>query len=872
MEENEIHSEPKKMSVWTFVKRFTIITILLSVLVLGTSVALVFIYEKDVKALIIKELNKQLNAEVIINPDNIDLTIIKSFPNCALEFKNFAILEVSKNKQKDTLLTAQSLSLGFNLKDLYYKKYNIKYVALIHAAANLKVDKKGNPNYIIWKTINDTSSVNDSLHFKLEDLLFTDIHIKYKNAYKKIKFNGTIETLNFKGSFSDEQYDLSTNGKTFIDLLKIENATYLQKKNLRFDLILAVNNHHYTIKKSETHINKTTIVSEGDFIFKDSLQSLDLNFNGKNLDIASTISILPEKFQTHLNDYDSEGEFYAHGNCHYKASKPLILLSEFGIKNATITYKPKNTTLSHVNLSGKIDVQQKTSALFIYNASASLNTNTFNGDALITNFNDPYLKLNLQANTNLQDLINFYPIDTLQELSGNIDAKASIEGLVIDMKANAFNPTIKANGNASLKNIKAKFKQSEKEINIPEGEVVLTDRNLQVTNLQLIKGNSDVSLVGELPNFLGYLFNPEEPLTINAALTSNNIEVEDFIYSSSASSNQESSSVSIKNNLDLNITTSIKKLSFGKFSATDISGKLLLKNQKIAIQNLSLLAADGTVKLNAVADASSKNIVITGNADMQKLNIQKLFVELNNFGQTTLEDKHLKGFITTTTDFSATWNNQLAIDLNSIQATSNILIERGELNNFKPLESLAKYIDVNELQHIKFSTLQSAIEIKNKLITIPKTSIKSSALNLELYGSHSFDNIIDYHIQLLMSELLAKRNAKNKDLDDELTLVEHDSENRRSVFFVMTGPIDNPTIKYDRKGAKQKIKEDIQQEKQTIKQLLKEEFGLFKRDSIKTKAIEKSNQKFTIDFGDKKPTEKKPSLTPKKKADEDDDF
>ena len=300
---------------------------------------------------------------------------------------------------------------------------------------------------------------------------------------------------------------------------------------------------------------------------------------------------------------------------------------------------------------------------------------------------------------------------------------------------------------------------------------------------------------------------------------------------------------------------------------------MLLKNQKIAVQNLSLLAADGTIKLNAIADITPKNIVITGNVDMQKLNIQRLFAELNNFGQTTLEDKHLKGFITTTTDFSATWNNQLVIDLNSIQATSNILIERGELNNFKPLESLARYIDVNELQHIKFSTLQSAIEIKNKLIAIPKTSIKSSALNLELYGSHSFDNIIDYHIQLLMSELLAKRNAKNKDLDDELTLVENDPENRRSVFFAMTGPIDNPTIKYDRKGAKQKIKEDIQQEKQTIKQLLKEEFGLFKKDSVKTKPVEKSNQKFNIDYGEKKPTEKKLSLTPKKKAGEsDDDF
>jgi uncharacterized protein YabE (DUF348 family) len=87
----------------------------------------------------------------------------------------------------------------------------------------------------------------------------------------------------------------------------------------------------------------------------------------------------------------------------------------------------------------------------------------------------------------------------------------------------------------------------------------------------------------------------------------------------------------------------------------------------------------------------------------------------------------------------------------------------------------------------------------------------------------------------------------------------------------MTGPIDNPTIKYDRKGAKEKIKEDIKQEKQNLKQLLKEEFGFFKKDSIKVKETQKANQNFQIQVGEEKPKANKP-LQPKKKEEEDDDF
>ena len=816
----------------------------------------------------IKELNKHLNSEVRIDSKNIDLTILKSFPDCALEFKDLTIMEASNVKNKDTLLFTQKLSLAFNIKDLFRKNYDIKKIELENGRANVKVDKKGNANYMIWKT-DTTSKSNDSLSFALEKITLKQVALKYKNSKARIKIETTIKNVNFKGKFSDSNYTLSADGSTFVNLFQVEKTKYLNDKNFKFDVELDVNKNTYTIKKADTDINSTTLVSNGNFVLQDSLISLDINFNGKNLDISSTLSLLPEKFQNQINDYKSEGEFYAKGEVHYHYSKPIRITSEFGIKQAAITYKPQNTTLSNVNLLGSIDVNNKRSVLKLQNISANLNANTFSGDVEISNFNDPYLKLNVAAKTKLEELIAFYPIDTIQEISGSIDINANMEGLVSDFKNNTFSPDIKANGIASLKELKAKFKQSAKDLNIPEGELKLTDRKLNVSGLKILKGSSDVVLDGEMPNFLGYLFDPNTPLGINARVASDNIELEDFLFSSGSSSSG-SSGVSISSKLDLNVEIAVKKLTLGKFTANDIKGTVLLKDQKIALKNLNLSAADGTMNLNAFADASAKTLKVSGDCNLEKINAQRLFTELNNFGQSTLQDKHIKGFITAHIDFMASWDEQLRVILNSINADGTILIERGELLDFKPLGSLAKYIDMNELKHIRFSTLQGNINIKNQVITLPKTSIKSSALNLEFWGTHSFDNMVDYHIQLLISELLAKRPRANKQFDDELSLVENDPENRRSVFIRMTGPIDNPTIKYDRKGAKEKIKEDIKQEKQTIKQILKEEFGLFKKDSIKAKEEEKANQKFNIQFGEEKPKKTNNGLQPKKKEDTED--
>lgn len=844
---------------------FTVVISLLSLITI--SVVLVYVYEDDVKALIIKELNKHLNAEVRIDPKNIDLTIIKSFPDCALEFRQLTIMESANMKDKDTLLYTEKLLLAFNIKDLFSKNYKIKKIALENGKADLKVDKKGNANYIVWKT-DSTSKGSDSLAFALEKITLTNVALNYKNSKARVKIETNIKQMHFKGAFNNSNYVLKADGNAFVTLFQADKTTYISDKSLHFDVELDVNNNTYTIRNAETDINSTTLVSSGNFVLQDSLLSLDINFNGKNLDISSSLSLLPEKFQNQIADYKSDGEFYAKGECHYHYSKPISIISEFGIKQATITYKPQNTTLSNVNLQGSLNFSNKRSILKLQNISANLNSNTFSGNVEISNFNDPYLKLDVAAKTKLEELIAFYPVDTIREISGSIDVKADLEGLISDMRNNTFSPDIKANGIASIKDLKVKFKQSNKDLNIPEGELKLTDRKLHVTGLKILKGSSDLVLVGDMPNFLGYLFDPNTALAINANVSSDFIDLDDFLFASGSASG--SSAFSISNKLELNVVVSVKKLVLGTFKAESIQGSLLLKDKKIALKELSLVSSDGTIKLNAFADASQKSLKVSGGFDLEKLNVQKLFDQTNNFGQTTLQGKQIKGFVTAHIDFMASWDEQLHVILNTINADGDILIERGELINFKPLEGIAKYIDINELRHIYFSTLKGHITIKDRVITLPKTSIKSNAINLEFWGTHSFDNIVDYHIQLLISELLSKKPRKDKHLDDELSLVKNDPENRRSVFIKMNGPIDNPTITYDRKGAKEKIKEDIKQEKQNIKQILREELGLFKKDSIKVKEQEKANQNFKIQFGEEKPKKGNNGLQPKKKEEEED--
>jgi hypothetical protein len=521
-------------------------------------------------------------------------------------------------------------------------------------------------------------------------------------------------------------------------------------------------------------------------------------------------------------------------------------------------------------LDGELMMNKSNSFLNLKSISANLNGDIFTGRFLMKDFNDPYVELSANGNFNLQKVNEFWPVDTLQSLEGNLKINGELNGMLSEFKGNTFSEKISVNLVMEVEKLKARFKKDENDISIESGKITAKERDIRVENFKLSRGKSDVDISGEIPGMFNYILNSKVPLVIKGELNSKNFVMEDFIFSSGSQQNagteESGSEFHVPENVQLYLDANIGNFKFGKFEASDIKGNFELKNQKAMISDMRFETMEGRGVVDALADASGKHLDLTLESDVKHINVKKLFYGFNNFGQSTLLDKNINGYVTASIEFSGRWDRRLRPDLNSIISIVDLNIEGGELNDFKPLESLSRFIELNELQKIKFSSLSSRLEIRNSTIYIPQTTIKNSALNIDFNGTHSFNNDIDYHIRLLISELLAKK-CKHKD-DEEFGPVENDPGNRRSAYIRMTGNIDNIQVKYDKQGLRQKIKEDIKQKKQDLKQILREEFGVFKKDSVGA-GNSKAEQKWELEKPDNKP--KKKTLEPKKKKEQDDD-
>jgi intein/homing endonuclease len=117
--------------------------------------------------------------------------------------------------------------------------------------------------------------------------------------------------------------------------------------------------------------------------------------------------------------------------------------------------------------------------------------------------------------------------------------------------------------------------------------------------------------------------------------------------------------------------------------------------------------------------------------------------------------------------------------------------------------------------------------------------MQNNALNINIAGTHTFDNYVDYHLKIKLSDVLAKKYTKRNNEFEEENL-----ENGTYLYIAMKGPVENIKFSYDKKQVREQVKKELKEEKEEVKKIWKKELGLEKDESIK----EQQNDKNELEF------------------------
>jgi hypothetical protein len=263
--------------------------------------------------------------------------------------------------------------------------------------------------------------------------------------------------------------------------------------------------------------------------------------------------------------------------------------------------------------------------------------------------------------------------------------------------------------------------------------------------------------------------------------------------------------------------------------ATAVSGSFRLLNQTFVCQRLHFVTMDGEVVLNGDV-AIEQNGAMRSNlyVDARNVDISDMFLQCRNFGQDDITDEHLHGRMRSVFHLRNYISPGGDIVADSTYLLGDVQVTQGKLLNYSPLYDLSRFIRLSDLRDIHFSELNNTIEIRNQTIYIPTMYIESSAVNMELSGTHTFDNVIDYRIKVNLMNVLADKFKLSLLKSDEY---ERNAKGGINLYLTMTGTVNDPVIRYDKVAVKNQIVQDIKQEQEELREVLKHEFS--RKEEIK---------------------------------------
>lgn len=820
---------------------------------IASAIALAKIYEDDVKRFAIDKINENLIAKVDV--ESIDFTLIERFPNATLKFKN-VLLKDSIN-QNDTIIFAENLYLKLNIWDIINEIYDVNELEAKNATINLKVDKKGNENYLFWKKSQTNDSTKKSLSFNLNNVDISNAKLSYVNQLTNQDYFIKVNTLGLAGDFTSKSYNVTTKGDLFCQKFISKGTDYLPNQPVILDLDLSVNTTEKTYRINDCDLLIADLKFKTGGYYNSEISLLDLVVIGNEIDVISLFSVLPNVYKSSIENYASKGVLNFEASINGKTSKQEtpVVKANFTLKNSTLTEQKNDIELHKINLQGSYTSKntQNKSELNLNSFSGSFEDGTFSGSLNLVDFDKPKLTISSKGNLNLETIYRFLSSTNLEKLSGKIQFDGKFTGLMVDENLKIQ----QSEGLVDFSNVSFSFKNQVTQFKNMKGVFELKRNHAYVTNLTGNINETIFELDGYFRNFLPYILLSNQTLTIESKLNVGEADIKQLMteFSSESGEKQES-------RINLNLSLSADKLTYNKLIAEEVQCKVQLHDNQINYQNLKFKNSEGSVLSNGdLYPLKNGTYLLELDALATHVNSSEFFRQLDNFGQDYLTDKNLKGWVDNSIKLTMELTKSFEIIPKTVKAQSAFNISNGELINVSSLTEMAQYIAddwkirpfidedllIKKIKHVKFKTLELNVIVKDEIIYIPYTEIKSDLMNINGEGIHKFNDEVDYKFNFRLRDALIKED-KNK--ESEFGGYHVDDGTGMRIFIRMTGNIEDPEMSIDASSKKDYRQEELQHQKQDVKSILKDEFGLFKKDSTISNKIDQPEEKvkFVVDW------------------------
>lgn len=781
--------------------------ILLLVVVLAFAIP--YFFEDQIKAKILTSINEKVDAKVVFA--DADLSLFKNFPNASITINKLSII----NKvpfEGDTLVSFEELNLKMSIKELFKgenEPINIDGISSKNGLINIIFNKDGLGNYdIALKDKGQETGKNKPLSLKIKEYAIENFTFKYYDEKSKIKM--VLDSINHEGTgdFAKSNLDLVTKTTAKISL-DMDKSNYLNNVLVSLDAILGIDldKSKYTFKENKAKINALPLEFDGFIQLVDAGQDYDLKFKTPTSSFKNFLGLLPVQYATNLDNVKTSGDFTVVGfakGLYSETSVPKFNI-EIASNNASFQYPNLPKAVRNIIIDTRIINEtgaMKDTYVNLNKLSFQIDQDVFNAKANIKNISEnAMVNAVLKGTINLANVTKVYPIKLDKPLTGILKADVTTAFNMQSVEKSDY-ASIKNAGTIDLTGFNY-TDENGKTMKISRALMAFNPSQVNLQQFNATTGKSDMAITGILENFYGFIFKNQE-LKGNFNLNSVQFAVADFMTTDKKVETEKTPSEAMKIPAFLNcsLTAKANTVLYDNLTLKNVSGKIIIKDQKATLQNGKTDIFGGGITFNGDISTKEKTPKFHMDLGLKNVDIMQTFTQLEMMKKIAPIAGIINGKLNSTVKLSGNLDEkELTPDLKSLSGDllGQLLSTTVNSSNSELLTALDNNLNFIDLSKLNLNDLKAAMTFKDGKVNIKPFDIKYQDIKATVGGTHGFDQIMNYNVKLDVPSKYLGKEINN--LISKLSATDAKKFETIPVNAILRGSFSKPTVTTDVKQA-----------------------------------------------------------------------
>lgn len=415
----------------------------------------------------------------------------------------------------------------------------------------------------------------------------------------------------------------------------------------------------------------------------------------------------------------------------------------------------------------------------------SLNLKTkdsyFRGKGVISDLFHPVYDLKANMDLNMSEMARMVPDSLVKSMKGRIQADIISSGSIrTDSITEDLEPLLLKNMRfyANTNNFSLEMPDTLMNIRNLTGEFSMSNDTIRILRTSGQYANidfmADSALI--LNSYGAIIKKNSHPLNITGKFALGDIDYSAFAVFMEEDSAQKAANrtaeAGTEEYLDFSYhlkgTLSANSIKYNKSTFDNVSCRFNLTDNLFIVDQLKLDAFNGSLN-NAVRYEiyPDDRSVIAFRSKIDQMNISTLLKEFDDFDQKEISHKQLRGLFSTKMDGRMVMHGDSLI-MDSIQVKGDMRLEDGGLYNYKRAMELADFTNLDELDNIQFKTMESQLFVFKNALFVPKTDIRSNAMDITAYGMQTFGEDYQYHLRIYLGEILHGKTKRIRKKQEEM--------------------------------------------------------------------------------------------------------